>query len=251
MMSPTFSIIIPAHNEEHNIGTLLETIAKQSYRDFEVIVSDSDSQDETCKVIEGFRRTLPALVLLEEITQNVAAARNNGAKYAKGEYLVFFDADVFIEKHFFKEVIDHIEIDHPSMMTMWNRPTPPTFRGRIIFGIMNHLVQMAQNTHPAANGPCIIMKRALFESVEGFDQTIFFGEDYDIVKRAHQKGGVMKVYKHPLFFVSTRRFEKEGLLVSLYKSISALVYQFLFGPVRKPIFEYEMGGQYYEHSNKK
>lgn len=245
-MSPYFSIIIPARNEEHNINKLLETISKQSYRDFEVIVSDSDSQDETCRVVEGYKKTLPSLVLLEEKTQNVSAARNNGAKYAKGEYLIFFDADVFIEEHFLKAVMRHIQLDHPSMMTMWNRPSPPTFRGRLIFWIMNRLVEMVQNSHPAANGPGIIMKRTLFESIKGFDQTIFFGEDYDIVKRAHEKGGIMKVYKNPLFFVSTRRFEKEGLVISLYKSITALLYQFIFGPVRKPIFKYEMGGQYYE-----
>jgi len=90
------------------------------------------------------------------------------------------------------------------------------------------------------------MKKDIFENVKGFDETIFFGEDYDIVKRAHAKGAVMRIYRNPLLFVSTRRFEHEGLVVSLYKSITALLYQFIFGPIRKPIFKYEMGGQYYE-----
>lgn len=243
---PFFSIIIPAHNEERNIGKLLDTIADQSYRDFEVIVSDSNSEDETCKVVEKYRKIFPSLALLEEKTQNVSEARNNGAKYAKGEYLIFFDADVFIEKHFLKAVIRHIQVDHPTMMTVWNRPTPPSWRGRFIFGMMNRIVNLVQNIHPAANGPCIIMKKKLFESVEGFDQSIFFGEDYDIVKRAHKKGGIMRVYRNPLLFVSTRRFDKEGVIVSLYKAIIALLYQFVIGPVRRPIFKYEMGGQYYK-----
>lgn len=244
--SPFFSIIIPAHNEERNIGKLLDTIAKQSFRDFEVIVSDSNSEDETCKVVEEYRKVFPSLALLEEKTQNVSAARNNGAKYAKGEYLIFFDADVFIEEHFLKAIMRHIKVDHPSMMTVWNRPAPPSWRGRLIFGMMNRIVNLVQYIHPAANGPCIIMNRKLFERVEGFDQSIFFGEDYDIVKRAHKKGGEMRVYRNPLLFVSTRRFEKEGVVVSLYKSITALLYQLVIGPVRKPIFKYEMGGQYYK-----
>lgn len=244
--SPYFSIIIPAHNEERTIGKLLDTIVKQSYRDFEVIVSDSDSEDETCKVVEEYKKLLPSLVLLETKTQNVSTARNNGATYAKGTWLIFLDADVYIEEHFLKAMMRHIQIDHPGMMAVWNRPSPPSFRGRLIFGVMNRIVQMVQNTHPAANGPCIAMKKTVFESVQGFDQTIFFGEDYDIVKRAHKEGAVMKIYKNPLLFVSTRRFEKEGLLVSLYKSITALLYQFFFGPIRKPLFKYEMGGQYYK-----
>ena len=246
-MVPQFSIVIPAYNEERTISKLLDSIAKQSYRDFEVIVSDSASEDETCKVVDSFHSLLPSLTLLEEKTVNVSAARNKGASYAQGEFLIFFDADVFIEEHFLKSVMRHLQLDHPSMLTMWNRPAPPSLRGRIIFGLMNRIVQLVQNAHPAANGPCIIMKRALFESIGGFDQTIFFGEDYDIVKRAFKKGGVMKVYKNPLLFVSTRRFEKEGLVVSLYKSITALLYQFFVGPVRKPIFKYEMGGKYYEN----
>ncbi len=245
-MSPYFSIIIPAHNEEHTIGNLLSALEKQSYRDFEVVVSDSASEDETCKTVDTYKKKVPSLVLLEEKTQNVSAARNNGAKYAQGEYVIFLDADVTIEEHFLKATMRHIQVDHPSMMTVWNRPYPASFKGRLIFGLMNRLVQSLQYTHPAANGPCIIMKRKLFESIGGFDQTIFFGEDFDIVKRAQAKGGTMRVYKNPLLFVSTRRFEKEGLIVSLYKSITALIYQFMFGPVRKPIFKYEMGGQYYK-----
>jgi len=245
-MSPQFSIIIPAHNEEQTIGKLLETIAKQSYRDFEVIVSNSASEDETARVVEEYRKKVPSLIITEEKTPNVSAARNKGAFYAQGEYLIFFDADVFIEEHFLKATMRHIQVDHPTIMTMWNRPSPPSWRGRLIFGLMNRIVQMTQDIHPAANGPCIIMKKKLFDSIGGFDQTIFFGEDYDIVKRAHGKGGILKVYKNPLLFVSTRRFDKEGLIVSLYKSISALLYQLFFGPVRKPLFKYEMGGQYYK-----
>ena len=245
-MTPYFSFVIPTHNEERNIGKLLSSIAKQSFRGFEVIVSDSASEDETRKNALEFRHQVPDLVVLEAKTPNVSAARNNGAKYAQGEYLIFLDADVTIEEHFLKAIMRHIQVDHPSMMTVWNRPWPASWRGRILFGMMNRLIQMIQYFYPAANGPCIIMKRSLFESIDGFDQTIFFGEDFDIIQRAHKKGGIMRVYKNPLLFVSTRRFDKEGVVVSLYKTIIALLYQFFIGPVRKPLFKYEMGGQYYK-----
>jgi len=245
-MSSYFSIIIPAHNEQRTIGYLLDAITKQSYRDFEVIVSDSASEDNTARVIEEYNKSFPSLVHLEEKTPNVATARNNGAKYAKGTWLIFVDSDVIIEEHFLKAILKHIQVDNPSMITVWNRPAPASWTGRIIFGVMNRIVQMVQFSLPAANGPCIIMKRELFESINGFDESIYFGEDYEIVKRAFKKGGAMRVYKNPLLFVSTRRFDREGLIVSLFKSITALLYQFMFGPIRKPIFKYEMGGQYYE-----
>lgn len=245
-LSPFFSIIIPAHNEETNIKKLLSSLANQSMRDFEVIVSNSNSTDDTAKVVEGYKKLLPVLIHRDETMHNVSAARNNGAKYASGKWLVFLDADVYVEEHFLKAMFKHIQVDNPGMTTVWNRPSPASWKGRLIFGLMNRIVQMVERSHPAANGPCIFMKKDIFESVKGFDETIFFGEDYDIVKRAHAKGATMRIYRNPLLFVSTRRFEHEGLIVSLYKSITALLYQFIFGPIRKPIFKYEMGGQYYE-----
>jgi glycosyltransferase involved in cell wall biosynthesis len=246
-MHPYFSIIIPAHNEQSNIGKLLDSVDKQSYRNFEVVVSDSASEDDTSKIVEEYKKVISTLIHLEEKTPNVATARNNGAQYAKGEYLIFLDADVLVEEHFLKAVMKHIQTDHPTMMTVWNRPKPASWRGRIIFGLMNRIVQATQGFHPAANGPCIVMKRELFELIKGFDETIYFGEDYEIVRRAFKNGGVMRVYKNPLLFVSTRRFDREGLILSLFKTITALLYQFVFGPIRKPIFKYEMGGQYYEN----
>ena len=246
-MAPYFSIIVPAHNEERVIGKLLETISAQSHRDFEVIVCDNSSDDETHSRVHEFKHTVPSLILLEEKLHNVSEARNKAAEYAQGEYLIFLDADVTIEEHFLKAVKRHIQVDHPSMMTVWNRPSPPSWEGRVIFGVMNRAVQMLQYKFPTANGPCIIMKRSLFEKVKGFDRTIFFGEDFDLVKRAHKAGGTLRVYKNPLLFVSTRRFQQEGFIVSLYKSLTALLYQFIFGPVRKPIFKYEMGGQHYKN----
>jgi len=244
--TPFFSVIIPAHNEEKNIERLLNSLVEQSYQDFEIIVSNSDSIDNTSEVVEKFKTSFPTLRLLEEKTQNVSAARNGGAKHAVGQWLVFFDADVYVEKHFLKAMFKHIQVDRPSMATAWNRPSPASWRGRIIFGMMNRIVQLIQYSQPAANGPCILMRKSLFEKLGGFDQTIFFGEDYDIVKRAFKIGGIMRVYRNPLLFVSTRRFDKEGIIVSLYKTITALLYQIFIGPVRKPIFKYEMGGQYYE-----
>lgn len=244
-MAPYFSIIIPAHNEERTVTKLLDTIVTQSLRDFEVIVCDNSSEDETHRAVSEYKHALPGLIVLEEKLHNVSEARNKAAEYAQGEYLIFLDADVTIEEHFLKAVKRHIQVDHPSMMTVWNRPSPPSWEGRVIFGIMNRVVQMLQYTFPAANGPCIIMKRALFEKIGGFDRTIFFGEDFDLVKRAYKAGGTLRVYKNPLLFVSTRRFQQEGFIISMYKSLTALLYQFIFGPVRKPIFKYEMGGQYY------
>ena len=90
------------------------------------------------------------------------------------------------------------------------------------------------------------MKKSLFDAVGRFDEQIVFGEDFDLIQRAWKKNAVFKVFRKPILYVSTRRFEKEGFFISIYKSLKAIIYQLFIGPIRKPIFEYEMGGQYYK-----
>ena len=90
------SIIIPAYNEEKYLPKLLECIKKQTYKGYEIIVADAGSKDRTgqiakkygCKVVKG---GMPAV------------GRNNGAKVAKGNILLFLDADVQINRDFIKK----------------------------------------------------------------------------------------------------------------------------------------------------
>ena len=116
---------------------------------------------------------------------------------------------------------------------------------------MNYNMSLFQNIKPAANGPCIIIRNDLFARVGSFDESIVFGEDFYLIQKAHQLKAKFAVFTEPYLYVSARRFEKEGLIFSLYKSIKAIFYQLFFGPIRKPLFKYEMGGQYYDDKNTK
>lgn len=250
-MSPFFSIVIPTRNEESNIGVLLDSLVAQSMQDFEVIVSDSNSKDKTAHIVESYHHKLPQIRFVDGKSKNVAQARNQGAKQATGIWIIFFDADVYIEKHYLKIMQKHIQLDRPDMATSWNRPSGDSKRGGLVMGMMNIAMSLVQGFKPGASGTCILMKRSLFEKIGGFDETIFFGEDTELTFRASQKEKAkLRVYPDPKLFVSTRRFDKEGLVVSLYKSFYALFHLLFLGPVRKEIFHYEMGGQYYNKQSK-
>lgn len=244
-----FSIIIPTLNEEVNLPIILSSIEKQNYKNFEVIICDSLSKDKTKEVALMYSKKLD-LIFYQKKFFNVSQARNFGASKAKGDYLVFFDADVEIEKTFLTEINKKINRFHLDMLTVWNR-AKKDIRGKIIFGLMNLAMSLSVKVKPAANGPCMIIKKSKFLEVEGFDTKIVFGEDFDLTQRIIKKGGKFMVFKKPLLYVSTRRFEKEGLILSLYKSIKAILHQQFFGPIKQPIFEYQMGGQYYQNSKGK
>jgi glycosyltransferase involved in cell wall biosynthesis len=249
-MSPFFSVVIPTRNEEANIGKLLSSLAEQSFLDFEIIVSDSHSKDKTAEIVSSFEQKVPKLTFIDGKASNVAQARNNGARAALGNWLIFLDADVYVEKHYLKQMQKHILVDKPDMATSWNRPAGDSRRGAFMMALMNAAMTLVQGIKPGASGTCILMKKTLFEKIGGFDETIFFGEDTELTFRAAKKAhGIFRVYPTPKLYVSTRRFDKEGLLVSYYKSLYALFHLLFLGPVRKKIFEYEMGGQYYTASS--
>lgn len=94
------SIIIPVFNEEKVIGGCLESLGKQTYKDLEIIIIDDDSTDNTLEVISRYQ-----VKLLKQGHLGAGVARNMGAKYAKGEILVFVDADMEFEKNFIEKLI--------------------------------------------------------------------------------------------------------------------------------------------------
>ncbi len=240
-----FSIIIPTLNEEKNLPLLLKSIANQPDKDFEVIIADSGSTDNTKLEALKFADKIPNLRFAQHHVKNVGAARNYGASLAKGPYLIFLDADVEIGENFLTGIKEKINLSQLDALTVWNR-SKKNFIGKLILGLLNLSMTFFQKIKPAANGPCMIVKKDLFDKIGGFDETITFGEDFDLIQRLHRQGSKFAVFQKPILYVSTRRFEKEGLFLSLQKSIKALLYQLVFGPIRKPIFKYEMGGQYYK-----
>ncbi|MBI2029346.1 glycosyltransferase [Candidatus Gottesmanbacteria bacterium] len=249
-MTPYFSVVIPTLNEEVNLPILLNSIAQNQYQELEVIISDSGSKDKTKNKAMEFKDKIKNLHFLEHSSKNVSAARNFGASHAKGEFIVFFDSDVEIEQNFLIQIKDAIQKYNLDCLTVWNRSKNNKLTGRFLLNLLNASMSLFAKIKPAANGPCIIIKRVLFEKIGGFDDTIVFGEDFDLIQKAHKLKAKFAVFKHPILYVSTRRFEKEGLFLSLYKSIRAVIYQLFLGPIRKPIFEYQMGGQYYQKNKK-
>jgi glycosyltransferase involved in cell wall biosynthesis len=246
MNNPFFSIIIPTLNEEDNLPVLLKSIQDQTFRDFEVVVVDGGSTDSTKVKTLGFQNKIPHLQFVEHKCRNVGAGRNHGASLAKADILVFFDADVEIEPVFLERIRSHIRENQLDMLTVWNRTKDKGWQGRVILNLLNFNMELFQKIKPGANGPCMIVKKDIFKKVKGFDETIVFGEDFDLTQKVHKSGGKFAVFKEPVLYVSTRRFEKEGLFLSLYKAVKALLYQLIFGPIRKPIFDYKMGGEYFE-----
>ncbi|HET6992082.1 MAG TPA: glycosyltransferase family A protein, partial [Bacteroidia bacterium] len=86
-----FSVVIPAYNRESRIGNAIRSVLNQSYPDFEIIIVDDGSTDNTKTVVSGF--TDPRVNYIFQENRERGAARNAGKKIAKGDYITFLDSD--------------------------------------------------------------------------------------------------------------------------------------------------------------
>ena len=93
-----FSIIIPTYNEEEYLPVLLDSIKKQNFEDYEIIVADANSTDKTREIAESY-----GCIVVDGGLP--AVGRNNGAKIAKGEYLLFLDSDLELTDDYLRNVL--------------------------------------------------------------------------------------------------------------------------------------------------
>jgi len=89
---PKVSVIIPTHNRAHLIGRAIQSVLDQTYQDFELIVVDDGSTDNTEKVVNSYDDRRIRYIKHDE-NEGGAAARNTGIKAARGEYIAFQDSD--------------------------------------------------------------------------------------------------------------------------------------------------------------
>lgn len=242
---PFFTVVIPALNEENYISNVLDALKRQSFKDFEVVIVDNNSSDKTVKIVNGFTKDFPLEIVTTAI-RNISRCRNLGAAKAKGEYLVFIDADNSIYPNFLENIKNKLS-NHKYDMII---PAVVTNSGKKVYEISYKLINIMVDVSNriklsfSTGGNIIILKNA-FEKIGGFDENIFVGEDHDIVKRA--KKGKLKVKFIPEIKIifSTRRFEKEGTAV-IFKYFIATLYIAFFGKITRKIYNYRMGGDYFK-----
>ncbi len=109
------SVIIPTYNEKGVLEGSIESLGNQTYSDFEIIIVDDGSTDGTLDILNNLQKNLQDFYFFEQKHMGAGAARNLGAKNAKGSILVFVDADMTFDKDFLKNLVKPIlqDKDHP------------------------------------------------------------------------------------------------------------------------------------------
>lgn len=234
---PRLSIVIPVKNEEKMLPKLLDTVKAQTFTDYEVIVADAHSTDNTRAVAESYG----ARVVEGGMP---GPGRNRGAIAAQGEVIAFLDADVQLpSSKFMEECLAEMDRKNLDVATCKVKPLSRKPIDRALHEAYNAYAIATEKIRPHAPGFCILVRRHAHEGVKGFDEEVVFAEDHDYVQRAQREGyrfGLLR--SHPVA-VSVRRLEKDGRLAIALKYIFGELHLLTKGSFKDLPFEYRMGGE--------
>ena len=112
-----FSIIVPVYNVGIYLDDCVDSVLSQTHSNWEAIFIDDGSTDDSGKILDGYAVKEPRIRVIHRQNQGVSAARNAGIDVAKGEYLLFLDADDALVPWALERLVQRItEADHPDIL---------------------------------------------------------------------------------------------------------------------------------------
>jgi cellulose synthase/poly-beta-1,6-N-acetylglucosamine synthase-like glycosyltransferase len=175
---PLISILIPARNEEKNIGSLVKSLLDQDYKNIEILVFDDQSEDKTAGIVMNLEKSSGGKVRLissEGLPQGWLGknhACHKLAGVAAGEYFLFIDADVILKKGLIKDALGHVSKNHLALFSIFPQQIMKTFGERISVPIMNWVLvsllplSLIRNSRKpafsAANGQFMMFKARVY-----------------------------------------------------------------------------------------
>ena len=215
--TPQISVIIPTLNEEKLIVKTLEQFTIQIKEKFslEIIISDGGSTDGTLSLLTPL---VDKVVKAEPgIKQNIPQGRNAGAKAASGNFLYFLNADTMIRdtELFFNSSLAAFADEKNYALTCRFHVFPDDIRlsDKMFHGFYNNYVRMLNAIGMGmGRGECQMVRSDIFRKVNGYNELLAAGEDYDLYRRIRKLGAGcrIKFLNDLLVYESPRRYRKFG-----------------------------------------
>lgn len=223
--NPRISVVIPAYNEESFIATTLKSILNQTYKNFELIVVDNNSDDKTGEIAKKFG----ARVIVEK-EKGVAWARQAGFMAARGAIIACTDSDSIVPENWLERIAHEFERDSSlaafgGVGCLYSGAIDARAAGRYLFPLFWTIDKYLSGGWNL-NGFNLAVARDAFLKIGGFRTDMKMGEDIDLAQRLR---GIGKVDVDTGFsvYVSGRRY-KDGLLSGMMTYAPSYIMRVLF-----------------------
>jgi glycosyltransferase involved in cell wall biosynthesis len=199
----TVSVVIPCYNHAHFLEQAIESVLRQSYSDFEIIVVDDGSTDNTAEVV---RRHPPVRYVYQE-NAGLSNARNTGLRHSHGKFLVFLDADDRLLPHALDTGVSCIR-EHPECAFVSGHCRVINATGAILPSPRQLRIEREHYLKLLRGGTYIwcpatvLYRRRVFDFVHGFDPELNPAADYDLYLRITRD---FPVYSHGHVVVEYRQ----------------------------------------------
>ena len=191
---PKYSVIIPVYNRPQEVRELLESLSVQQHKEFEAIIVEDGSTIRCEDICKEFSDRIPVSYHYKE-NGGPASARNFGAQWARGEWLLFFDSDCIIPDNYFQSVGEELagkecqlfggaDRSHPSFTTL-QKAIDYSMTSIITTGGIRGNRKSADKFYPRTFNMGI--KKTVFDQIGGFSN-MRFGEDVDFSYKVKEGG---------------------------------------------------------------
>ena len=204
MGEPVVSVIIPCYNQAAFLGEAIESVLRQKYRRFEVIVVDDGSTDRTASIASSY----PDVICVRQENRGLAAARNRGLSQSTGDHVVFLDADDRLLPEALTVGVRSLNT-HPECAFVYGRSRWVSLDGAPVpapaqFAIGEEPYRSLLERNCIWGCMTVMFRRSVLEAVSGFDASLSSAEDYDLYLRIARK---FPVYFHGAVVAEYRRHE--------------------------------------------
>ena len=199
---PTISVIIPTYNRAGMLKEAIDSVLAQDYSDFELIVVDDGSTDETPQILNGYGGKIKRIC---QPNKGVSAARNRGIAAASGEFMAFLDSDdlwlpdkLTIQSEFLRSTPDALICQTEEIWIRNGVRVNPRERHRKVSGMIFERSLALCLVSPSA----VMLRRGLFDEFGLFDESLPACEDYDMWLRVS--------CRCPVYLIETPLIIKRG-----------------------------------------
>jgi len=200
---PFFSIIIPCYNQAHYLSDCLDALINQSFKDWEAIVVNDGSTDNTSELTNTYLLQDNRIKLIEQNNQGLSAARNSGVKNAIGERLIFLDADDFFYDNALEVISNAAKVSDDKTLIQYGYAYLTENKETVLRKVLPvQKKQLIPDIFYGVPGPChtIAISKNLAEQCGPFDITLKSLEDWDFWIRAVKCGAKIQTIQQSLVY---------------------------------------------------